>query len=101
MKNDVVFLIHEKFPLLSAADIAGLLDVDGGWVRATARRNELNLPKANERQSTDDLQARYRQLAMAEAWMHDTDGFDVDILEFRKKREEEAAKAAAESKSDD
>lgn len=85
-----VFVLHEKFPLLSASDIGELLGCDSGWVRATARRNGLDLPKGNVRTSMEVTLDRATQFIEAQTYV-DTMDFGVDVEEIRAAPAEEQA----------
>ena len=64
-----VLVLHEKYPALSASDIADLLECNSGWVRSTARRNGLWMVKANYKMDPNVAKDRADQFISAKEYI--------------------------------
>ena len=72
-----VLILHNKYPKLTAGHIASLLACGDGYVRATAQRCELDLPKAHKKVDLAVTKERINQYEKAEKYVK-SEQFQID-----------------------
>lgn len=66
-KAEQIVTVHERFPRLSAADIADVLGFNPDYVRAASRRKGLELPKGFVSIRSENAAQRLKQLEEAKS----------------------------------